>query len=69
MTYKIHEKTEGWELKDADGNIIASGQYPLTTPDDIIDAILDDMGVENPQRESFAVLFKRDWQFANSDEE
>ena len=63
MTYQIKKHDDAWELRDSDGNTVTTGEYPLTTPDDIIDAILDDMRVGNPQQEAFAVLFNRDWEF------
>jgi len=65
MTYKIIEHSDEWELKNGDGESIATGDYPLRTPDDIIEAILDDMGVGKPQRQAFGVLFRRDWEFIN----
>ena len=62
MTYKIIPNGENSIIEDPDGIEIATVEHPFTTPEDIIDAILDDMGVGKPQKEAFKVLFTRDWE-------
>lgn len=63
MTYEIRINEDGtWDLLTDSGTVISEGNsLPMQTPDDIIDAILDDMGVGDPQKRAFKVLFKQDW--------
>ena len=66
MTYTVRIKDETWSLENDDGKTILSDEpLPAKTPDDIMDAILDDMGVGEPQKEAFKVLFKQDWEVIN----
>jgi len=65
MTYEIHEQDGYSELRNPEGDVIAELDHPLTVPDDIVDIILDDMGIGQPQREAFRVLFTRDWAFVD----
>jgi len=62
MSYKIVKGETQDTLVNADGGEIATLNHPVTVPDDIIDAILEDTGVGNPQIEALSVLFKRDWE-------
>jgi len=63
MTYTLARISDDrYELRNKAGDVVDTFSPPVTVPDDIIDAILDDMGVGKPQREAFKVLFTRDWE-------
>lgn len=62
MTYQIEQSDGRWTLKDEQGNVITEGDLPLRTPEDVIEAILDDMGVGKPQKAALKVLFTQDWE-------
>lgn len=63
MTYTVARTTDTeYELRNDAGTVITTFSSPITLPHDIIDAILDDMGVGAPQREAFKVLFTGDWE-------
>ena len=68
MTYQIVKGDDESTVENADGEEIATLDHPITAPDDIIDAILDDMGVGEPQKEAFSVLLKKDWEIIDPDE-
>lgn len=66
MTYKLRRTSDSnFDLENDSGTVIASFTPPVTTPDDIIDAILEDMGLGEPQKQVFRVLFKRDWELVD----
>lgn len=65
MTYEIHDNGTVSELKNADGETIAELKHPISVPDDIINAILEDMGVGNPQQKALKVLFTQDWEYVD----
>jgi len=65
MTYtlEVDRKNGSATLKDGSGNVIDDTlSLPVSTPGDIIDVILDDIGVGKPQKEAFRTLFKKDWE-------
>lgn len=63
MTYVLARITDTeYELRNDAGNVIKTFSPPVTTPNDIIDPILDDMGIGKPQAEAFKVLFTGDWE-------
>ncbi len=46
--YKLVRTSEtNFDLKDPDGNTVTSLSPPVRTPDDLMDPILDDLGVTN----------------------
>ena len=65
MTYEIIRSGDVWELHNTDGEIVATMHPPVKTPDDIIDVILDDVGVGSPQREALSTILKQDWEFVD----
>jgi hypothetical protein len=68
MTYKIHHNDDGSiDIKNENGEVIGYAQPPFREPDDIVEAILDDTGVGNPQREAFIALFTKDWEHVGVD--
>lgn len=70
MTYIIKRDETEWWIEDADGAKIGSNQpLPVKTPDDIIDILLEDMGVGKPQKEAFRTLFLRDWEIVTVETE
>lgn len=69
MTYQIREGADADELVNESGDVIATINHPVTVPDDIIDAILDDMGVGSPQKAAFKVLFTGDWEYVTTEEQ
>lgn len=64
MTYQIrHNDDDTWDLIDENGNVVSEGnQNPCETPHDVIDAILDDLGVGEPQKTAFKTIMTRDWE-------
>jgi len=63
MTYTLRRTADdNYDLEREDGTVVTSLSPPVTTPDDIVDAILDDMGIVAPQKEAFKLLFKQDWE-------
>jgi translation initiation factor 2B subunit (eIF-2B alpha/beta/delta family) len=63
MTYKIrHNDDETWDLLDESGNVVSEANpSPCETPDDVIDAILTDLGVTEPYLSVFQTILTRDW--------
>lgn len=67
MTYEIELDRENDKavLKNSSGEIVNENlELPLQTPEDIIDFILEDMGVGTPQKKAFKVLFTKDWEIS-----
>ena len=67
MTYQLHKNGDETVLVNPNGDEVRTIQHPLDVPGDIIEAILDDMGVGNPQKEALKVLLERDWEVVESD--
>jgi hypothetical protein len=56
-------------LKDSEGNIIDDTLHlPLKTPDDVLDAVLDDIGVVEPVKTAFKTLLNEDWEIVEVSE-
>jgi hypothetical protein len=66
MTYQIVHHDDGtWDLLDEEGSVVSEGNpSPCQTPDDVIDAILADLGVTEPYLSVFRTILTRDWERA-----
>lgn len=59
---KVDKEKDSYQIINESGSVIKTGDTPINHPDDIIDAILDDMGVGDPKKKAFKTLFKKDWE-------
>jgi hypothetical protein len=64
MSYRIVDNGDGtWSLEDESGTVIsADNPQPCTTPDDVIEAILVDLGVTEPFLSAIQTALVRDWE-------
>jgi hypothetical protein len=64
MTYQIRHNDDGtWDLLDEEGVVVSEGNdSPCRTPDDVIDAILLDLGISEPYLSAFRTILTRDWE-------
>jgi len=64
MTYQIRHNDDGtWDLLDESGNVVSEANPgPCETPDDVIEAILTDLGVTEPFLSAFRTILARDWE-------
>ncbi|AFH22066.1 hypothetical protein OSG_eHP15_00180 [environmental Halophage eHP-15] len=63
MTYKIVKTDDGHELRDGNNNVLNTYSGRIDLPDDVVDDILDDIGVSGSEREAIKVLTTQDWQY------
>lgn len=46
--YELHRLSDqDYELRDPSGKVLATYTAPVTVPNDVLDAILDDLGIAN----------------------
>lgn len=61
MTYILDERENDVTVKNGNGKVIDTISKPYTLPNDIIDAVVDDIGGNPEMKEAIKVIAKKDW--------
>lgn len=60
-TFEIDREADSWTCLDSDGNVLTTGDLPLTKSDRAV-AIMEENGVGKPTSKALQAIFAKDWE-------